>query len=543
MQHLACGPEQGDNAPQSRCWRVLQAMGVAAFLLTTSVISSNVSFGAQDEAESMNVASSASQVVQSSDGVRPIYYPHSPRSFRPNGNGSSDADRLLAEFLHLHTAMQYKDALAVIERLIELLPESAVMHYNRACVLGRLLRTEESLDALERAIELGWRNLSHLSIDPDLQAVRWNERFDELANRLAAKLRRERPASGPLRDEAWETIVGDIETVMPNFLANAGLSAMSVALVRAGEHVWTGTFIPEAGLNGNTGAVAHQRADDTRRYRVEGPVQLISMLGVLAQWPDEAEPGVVRLVEVFRHATRAEMASSHSAWPVGHPSRGSDDAGVFSAELRGAAARNRSLAGGRVLRISHVPDHVYDVLRLTVAYFSGDSFTEYCREQALPSMGMTKSEVVIVGGVSRGAYQAAFAPSVAEDLASDHRGWPGEQRIALETTADELASLITHVLAMERSPRKQMMDWQQISDFLLRSCVTRELSIGSGIIICRTPFGLRTDIVSTGGGSGCLMRWYPASGNGVVVLFDDEGRGTGRRAAERLVHLALGGEP
>ena len=40
-------------------------------------------------------------------------------------------------------------------------------------------------------------------------------------------------------------------------------------------------------------------------------------------------------------------------------------------------------------------------------------------------------------------------------------------------------------------------------------------------------------------GAGCLMQWYPEARCGVVVMFNSE---TGLPAAERIAHLALGGD-
>lgn len=119
----------------------------------------------------------------------PIHYPRSARSAQAaqaaaGQTGERPEDRLLREFFELHTAMAYEDAARVARQLIEISPDLAQAHYNHACVMGRLHRADETLASLERAIELGWRDLVHLSIDPDLDCVRRTPRYQALVSRL-----------------------------------------------------------------------------------------------------------------------------------------------------------------------------------------------------------------------------------------------------------------------------------------------------------------------------------------------------------------------
>lgn len=111
---------------------------------------------------------------------QPIYYPHRLGGGAPEG----EQMRLRREFLDLHTAMSYERAAEVAWLLIEAAPDAAEAHYNLACALGRLHRTDGALDALEQAVACGWTDLVHLSLDPDLDSVRATDRYTRLVGRL-----------------------------------------------------------------------------------------------------------------------------------------------------------------------------------------------------------------------------------------------------------------------------------------------------------------------------------------------------------------------
>lgn len=72
---------------------------------------------------------------------------------------------------------RYEDTLRVDRKLANLLPANPVAHYNVACSLSLLGRADESVDALEKAIALGWSDFKQLKKDPDLENARKCERF------------------------------------------------------------------------------------------------------------------------------------------------------------------------------------------------------------------------------------------------------------------------------------------------------------------------------------------------------------------------------
>ena len=76
--------------------------------------------------------------------------------------------------------------LEIDRRLVRILPASAVAHYNLACSLSLLERVDESLDALAQAVHLGYTDFVYLEKDPDLDAVRRDDRYKTVLARAKA---------------------------------------------------------------------------------------------------------------------------------------------------------------------------------------------------------------------------------------------------------------------------------------------------------------------------------------------------------------------
>ncbi len=114
----------------------------------------------------------------------PIYYPRIAHRDAARAPKATETDRLQRAFLDLHTGMSYQRAAAVAQTVEDLNPRSAQAHYNTACVMARLFRLEESLAALEQAIECGWRDKAHTELDSDLAPIRRSARFRELVDRM-----------------------------------------------------------------------------------------------------------------------------------------------------------------------------------------------------------------------------------------------------------------------------------------------------------------------------------------------------------------------
>jgi len=94
-------------------------------------------------------------------------------------NGDSvEVLRVLAELVSQKGLV--KRAVELDRRLVEVLPNDFLARYNLACSLARAGRPDEAIDALSRAILLGYDDLAHLEVDPDLDSLREHPEFREL---------------------------------------------------------------------------------------------------------------------------------------------------------------------------------------------------------------------------------------------------------------------------------------------------------------------------------------------------------------------------
>lgn len=78
------------------------------------------------------------------------------------------------------------DSLAVDERLSRLRPEDPSVHYHLACSYGATGQLDAAVQALDRALDLGFRDFRSLSDDPNLSDVRSHPAFA----RIRARIRR-----------------------------------------------------------------------------------------------------------------------------------------------------------------------------------------------------------------------------------------------------------------------------------------------------------------------------------------------------------------
>jgi tetratricopeptide (TPR) repeat protein len=74
----------------------------------------------------------------------------------------------------------YARALLTDRRLVRLRPDRPIPWYNLACSFAVLGLREPAFSALQRALELGYRDLTHLRFDPDLEPLRRDPRFARL---------------------------------------------------------------------------------------------------------------------------------------------------------------------------------------------------------------------------------------------------------------------------------------------------------------------------------------------------------------------------
>jgi tetratricopeptide (TPR) repeat protein len=77
------------------------------------------------------------------------------------------------------------EGLRMDRRLVRLLPENATAHYNLACSLALKNRRSDAMRALERAVELGYRDVEWLLQDPDLEGLKGHPAFKALVAHLS----------------------------------------------------------------------------------------------------------------------------------------------------------------------------------------------------------------------------------------------------------------------------------------------------------------------------------------------------------------------
>ena len=80
----------------------------------------------------------------------------------------------------------YDKGLEIDRRLTELRGDDPLTWYNIACSYSLLKRVDESLEALRRAVELGYMDLTYLQNDPDLVNLRQSQKFRHFLESFAS---------------------------------------------------------------------------------------------------------------------------------------------------------------------------------------------------------------------------------------------------------------------------------------------------------------------------------------------------------------------
>ena len=94
---------------------------------------------------------------------------------------------VLGELGTVYTRLgRYTEGLAVDRELVARAPDNPTAHYNLACSLSLCGERTAALDALERAVELGYSDGAFLGEDLDLANLREEPRFLSLLERLRA---------------------------------------------------------------------------------------------------------------------------------------------------------------------------------------------------------------------------------------------------------------------------------------------------------------------------------------------------------------------
>lgn len=74
----------------------------------------------------------------------------------------------------------HEKGLELDRRLVELKPQDAIAWYNLACSYALLKRFDEAVQALEKALGLGYEDFAYLLRDPDLAGLRQSPKLRRL---------------------------------------------------------------------------------------------------------------------------------------------------------------------------------------------------------------------------------------------------------------------------------------------------------------------------------------------------------------------------
>ena len=75
---------------------------------------------------------------------------------------------------------RYEDGLRIDQRLVHLLPQNAIVHYNLACSYSLLKQLDKAFEALQMSMDLGYCDFSYMAKDPDLTNLRHDKRYKKL---------------------------------------------------------------------------------------------------------------------------------------------------------------------------------------------------------------------------------------------------------------------------------------------------------------------------------------------------------------------------
>jgi tetratricopeptide (TPR) repeat protein len=93
-----------------------------------------------------------------------------------------DALQLLGD--HYTQRGLFKEGLKVDERLAQLEPTSSLVFYNLACSYSLTDQFDRAVQALDRALDLGYRDFTWLARDPDLKKLRKHPAFEDLKTKI-----------------------------------------------------------------------------------------------------------------------------------------------------------------------------------------------------------------------------------------------------------------------------------------------------------------------------------------------------------------------
>lgn len=93
---------------------------------------------------------------------------------------------VLAELGHVYTHLgRYQDGLEVDAKLVEAAPDDPTVRYNLACSQALLGQSDDALETLQVALDLGYDDVDFMREDGDLASLHDDPRFHDLLARIA----------------------------------------------------------------------------------------------------------------------------------------------------------------------------------------------------------------------------------------------------------------------------------------------------------------------------------------------------------------------
>jgi clan AA aspartic protease (TIGR02281 family) len=104
-----------------------------------------------------------------------------------------------------------EEALEWMEKLVELDVDDPGIWYDKACLLARMGRCEESVAALKVSLEKGYRSFPHLEHDNDMDPVRDREDYEALITEYQKILQEEMDKAGIAEQCEEEAVVTEVD--------------------------------------------------------------------------------------------------------------------------------------------------------------------------------------------------------------------------------------------------------------------------------------------------------------------------------------------
>lgn len=492
--------------------------------------------------------------VAQGDVVSPIYF------VMPVGNAgdvtSVAPEAMVMEFMEKHTAMNYPAAVESAMRLIEAVPDRPIGYYNLACAQARLQRTDEAMEALRSAVARGWRDEVHMNIDPDLATLRSDARYAEIIQELRVARDRERITPTPLRSDSWEAAAEEVARRTSDLLARYHVPGAQVALIHDGQIVWSAAFGRRDMRNEDVMGV-----DD--RFRLRAPLHMLAIAACEQLQQEDKMELAALIVEAANERGLALM--TRQGGDAGGDGRGGAGGvvgvasntqsaslreerpvGIGGNETRRADQERVAMVMGRMR--SFARDSVYGFLRIAAEDAAESPFPKYCERSIFPQLDLRQSEFGAPdeskthSAVGHSVLGTPLRPSV---VAGEFA--PGG---SIHTTAGDVGRLIAAAMVPTSStqvvPNIQVFEptlvggqFANAVEMVTQADIALAGTLGLALQRAETRDGVRMQLDESASGIVCLARWYPAQRLGVVVLCNSA---SGKDAAERIAHIALGGE-